>query len=219
MPDDHAAHTAAGPAAESSTDHRKRPRRRGDTLNAAILDATLAELADVGYQELTMEGVAERAQASKASLYRRWPSKATLAMDAAYSALPSPEKVADTGSLRGDLLAMLRDATDQLSGPAGQAILGLMGDALASPERATEIRAHSRGSSLRSARTIVRRAAARGEVDADAITDLQLQTIQALMRHHVISVGIPVPEDAINGIVDEVLLPLFRNAHNARRQS
>ena len=63
------------------TDHRKLPRRRGDALNAAIYQATLDELAEVGYAGLTMEGVAERAKASKASLYRRWPTRIELVME------------------------------------------------------------------------------------------------------------------------------------------
>ena len=71
------------------TDHRTRPRRRG-VLNSAIFQATLAELADVGYSRLTKERVAERAGASKASLYRRWPSRMELAIDAAYHLAPDP---------------------------------------------------------------------------------------------------------------------------------
>src|SRR5882762_74282 len=59
-----------------SADHRRGPRRRGDALTAAIFDATLAELAEVGYAELTMERVAGRAKASKGSLYRRWSNRA-----------------------------------------------------------------------------------------------------------------------------------------------
>ncbi|MEV4897159.1 helix-turn-helix domain-containing protein, partial [Nonomuraea sp. NPDC055795] len=90
------------------TDHRKQPRRRGEALHAAIFQATLDELAEVGYAKLTMERVAERARTGKASLYRRWPTRLELVMAAVYSVLPDPSDVADTGSLRGDLLALLR---------------------------------------------------------------------------------------------------------------
>ncbi|WP_046469238.1 TetR/AcrR family transcriptional regulator [Allosalinactinospora lopnorensis] len=208
MPNDNAAHAAAGTAA----DHRKRPRRRGDALNAAIFEATLAELAQAGYSGLTMERVAERARASKASLYRRWPGKVELVMDAVYHVLPDPEAATATGSLRGDLLAMLRNAADQLAGPAGYAIRGLLSDALRDPEQAAQIRAHARGNSLRTVREIVRRAAERGEVDAGAITDRQLETGHALMRFHFLTHGAPVPDEIVTGIVDEVVLPLFTAA-------
>jgi AcrR family transcriptional regulator len=63
-------------------DHRKGPRRRGDALYAAIFEATLDELTAVGYAELKMEHVANRARASKGSLYRRWSSRAELVAEA-----------------------------------------------------------------------------------------------------------------------------------------
>ena len=99
-----------------SIDHRKLPRRRGDALYEAILNATLAELAEVGYARLTMERVAEQAKASKASLYRRWPSRMELAVEAVYRALPDPTSPPDTGSLRGDVLATLRANAELLAG-------------------------------------------------------------------------------------------------------
>src|SRR5262245_36185475 len=61
-----------------AVDHRKGPRRRGDALYAAIFEATLDELATVGYAELKMEHIASRAKASKGSLYRRWSCRAEL---------------------------------------------------------------------------------------------------------------------------------------------
>ena len=84
-----------------------------------ILDARLAELSRGGLCRLSMDGVAERARVSKASLYRRWPGKADLVVDCVYRALPEAEDIRDTGSLRGDLEGVLRDAAEQLSGPAG----------------------------------------------------------------------------------------------------
>ncbi|WP_162795308.1 TetR/AcrR family transcriptional regulator, partial [Nonomuraea lactucae] len=102
------------------TDHRKLPRRRGEALNAAIFQATLDELAETGYARLTMERVAERAGAGKASLYRRWPTRLELVMDAVYEVLPDPASTPDTGTLRGDVLAALRGAAEVLAGPAGE---------------------------------------------------------------------------------------------------
>jgi AcrR family transcriptional regulator len=114
------------------TDHRKLPRRRGEVLNAAIYQATLDELAESGYAGLTMERVAERAKASKASLYRRWPTRIELVTEAVRNTLPTPESVPDTGGLRGDLIAALSLAAHVLSGPAGEALRGLLGEALSS---------------------------------------------------------------------------------------
>jgi hypothetical protein len=60
-------------------DHRKLPRRRGAVLNSAIFEVVRGEIAESGYAALTMDSVAERARASKASLYRRWPGRAACA--------------------------------------------------------------------------------------------------------------------------------------------
>lgn len=83
-----------------SQDHRKRPRRRGAVLNSAIFEAVRAEIPEAGYSALTMDRVAERARASKASLYRHWPGRAALVLNAAYDAMSGPETVPNTGSVR-----------------------------------------------------------------------------------------------------------------------
>lgn len=81
-------------------------RPRSEEAHQAILDATLELLAEVGFSALTVEGVANRAGVGKATIYRRWPSKLPLVVEA-FGQLPAFEDV-DTGSLEGDLKAMLR---------------------------------------------------------------------------------------------------------------
>src|SRR4051812_12202770 len=85
---------------------RHRPRVEGGR-EEEILDATVAVVAELGYDRLTMDAVATAAKASKATLYRRWTTKAELVVDAISRAkgCPMPENV-DTGSLRGDLISM-----------------------------------------------------------------------------------------------------------------
>src|SRR3954451_561491 len=83
-------------------------RRRGVDLETAILDATLDILAEHGMAGLTMEGVAAAAHTGKASVYRRWPSKEDLLVDAMTRACPPIPESPDTGSLREDLLVQLR---------------------------------------------------------------------------------------------------------------
>ena len=192
------------------SDVREGPRRRsGQALVAAILEATIAELDEVGYADLSMEKVAERARASKASVYRRWPGKVALVVDAVHHALPDPAALPDTGTLRGDLLAVLRAAGEQLAGPAGRAVRGVLGDVLRDPERAEQFRARTRGNSAAMIETVLRRAHRRGELDADAVTRRQREVGPALMRSHFLTNDGPVPDEVIVGIVDEVVLPLL----------
>jgi hypothetical protein len=74
------------------------PRRRGAVLERAILEAALEQLSTVGWNGLTMEGVAAGAQTGKAAVYRRWPSKEDLVADALQAGLPSLEDVPDWGA-------------------------------------------------------------------------------------------------------------------------
>ncbi|MBE1591432.1 TetR/AcrR family transcriptional regulator [Nonomuraea angiospora] len=191
------------------TDHRKLPRRRGEALNTAIFQATLDELAEAGYAGLTMERVAERAKASKASLYRRWPTRIELVMDAVYNSLPAPGSAPDTGNLRDDLVAMLRMTSKALSGPAGEAMRGLLGEALSSGSPLRALRKDSQSTTRRLMAEVVGRAVERGEVAPEAVTPRRLDAGHALLRHHFLFEGSPIPDELVVAIVDEVLVPLF----------
>ncbi|MFI7700033.1 TetR/AcrR family transcriptional regulator [Nonomuraea sp. NPDC049480] len=191
------------------TDHRKLPRRRGEALNAAIYQATLDELAESGYAGLTMERVAERAKASKASLYRRWPTRIELVTEAVRNTLPTVESVPDTGSLRDDLITALSLAAHAMSGPAGEALRGLLGEALSSGAPLSAMRRTSGGMGRKIMEEIVRRAIERGEVEPDTVTPRRLDAGHALLRHHFLFIGAPIPDELVVQIVDEVLIPLL----------
>src|ERR1700683_367731 len=87
---------------------RTRQRRRGEELEAALLEAAWAELVEVGFARLAMESVAARAETGGAVLFRRWPRKDDLVLDAIqHYGATHPVEIPDTGSLRGDMIAML----------------------------------------------------------------------------------------------------------------
>jgi AcrR family transcriptional regulator len=190
-------------------DHRKLPRRRGAVLSRAIFDAVLAEIAESGYSTLTMDRVAERARASKASLYRRWPGRAALVLDAAYEAMPGPDTVPNTGSLRLDTLTVMRQGARLLEGIVGQAMRGVLGEALQNPEVATEVREFVRGNASRMMREILANAVNRGECDPDLVTDSRIEAGPALLRQRFIFGSGPIDDDFLVGVVDQVVLPLF----------
>jgi AcrR family transcriptional regulator len=195
-----------------SGDHRTRPRRRGRALDMAILEATIVEIDKYGYAAFSVERVAERARASKASLYRRWPTKVELVLAAVYDLLRDPAAAADTGSLRGDLLALLRSAAELLAGPAGTAIRGLISDALRDPEYAARLRNYTRGRSVAAMADIVRQAIERGELPSGTITTRQLDAGLSVMRFYFLIHDGRVPDRVIMEIVDEVMLPLLHAA-------
>lgn len=145
-------------------------RPRSEEAHKAILDATLELLAEVGFSSLTVEGVATRAGVGKATIYRRWPSKLPLVVEA-FGQLPGFED-ADTGELAEDLKRMLRSYLQAFNSSALAAVLpSLAGERTHNPDLAALFEPVSKGRRQPLVRAF-ERAVERGEIDAD--TDLGL---------------------------------------------
>lgn len=187
-------------------------RRRGEELYAAIFEATLAELDEVGYSRMVMERIATRAGASKASIYRRWPSRAELVRAALRHHYRTPDTIPDTGSLRDDALALLRLGAERLNGAFGQAARGLVAESLTAADDTASLRASMFLTRNRLMAEILERAVARGEIAPEAITPQVIEVAPALVDHHFLMRGTPIPDETLVGIVDDVLLPLVAAA-------
>src|SRR6516165_10841680 len=109
-------------------------RRRGQVLERALYQATLAELTEVGYGGLTMEGIAARAHTGKAALYRRWASKCELVHAALVFALPPVPEPRSGRSARDNLLAMFTAHRDMLAGKTAFPGLDIIQQLLHEPE-------------------------------------------------------------------------------------
>ncbi|NUT48508.1 MAG: TetR/AcrR family transcriptional regulator [Saccharothrix sp.] len=107
----------------------RRGRPRDTARDRALLDATLAVLNESGYSGLTTAAVAARAGVSTATLYRRWPSKEVLVVAAAAAYAQELSAPADTGTLEGDLRALLRDKAASLTGEEGRVMRSLIAEA------------------------------------------------------------------------------------------
>lgn len=106
----------------------RRGRPRDASRDRALLDATLAVLGESGYGGLTTAAVAARAGVSTATLYRRWPSKEFLVVDAAAAYSQELTAPADTGTLEGDLRALLRDKAASMTGKEGGVLRSLIAE-------------------------------------------------------------------------------------------
>ena len=186
-----------------------RQRRRGDELEAALLDAAWEELVEVGFARLTMESVAARARTGVAVLYRRWPGKDALTMAAiAHYGETHPLGIPDTGSLRGDMLALLggvNDARYSFTVVVTAAFSGLLTSTGLTP---AEVRARLLGDRPIWSDQIFRRAHERGEIDLDKTPAAVLALPFDLIRHDLLMTLKPVPPDRIAAIVDDLFLPL-----------
>ena len=191
------------------TEQLQRQRRRGEELEAALLGAAWDELAEAGFAKLTMESVAVRAKTGVAVLYRRWPNKDDLVLAAiAHYGKTRPVPTPDTGTLRGDLLALLRDVNEGRSSftvVVSAAFAGLLSSTGLTP---AEVRAKILGERRPWSQEIFRRAHERGEIDLDAIPPAVLTMPFDLMRHDLLMTLKPVPEDRLVAIVDDLFLPL-----------
>lgn len=195
-------------SSSASQDHRKAPRRRGEALHAAIFEATIAELLEVGYAQLTMEGVANRASASKGSLYRRWSSRAELVADAVHHANPDPLQMSDTGNVRDDVLSFLEAFARVLNGASGEAVRGLMAETLRDRELLAVIRTRFIEPAHIQLMEALRRGVVRGDVRPAALTPLVASVAPALLRQYITLHDAPIPQSALVDIVDQVVMPL-----------
>jgi AcrR family transcriptional regulator len=188
-----------------------RSRRRGVALEQAVLQAAIDELLTVGYTRLTMDRVAERAGTNKNAIYRRWPSRAALAV-AAYRQMAAGDlPLPDTGTLRDDALELLRRANRAWSSPVGSVQRSLLAGVADDPELLALIqeRANDAGSALWL--TILGRAVARGEARPEAVHPRVATTAVVLLRNEYVTRGISTaPDHVLVEIVDEVFIPLVR---------
>jgi AcrR family transcriptional regulator len=188
---------------------RARQRRRGEELEAALLEAAWDELVEAGFAKLTMESVAARAKTGVAVLYRRWPHKDDLVLAAIrHQGARHLVETPDTGSLRGDMIALLGGVGgDRVAFVAviSAAFSGLLASSGLTP---AEVRDQLiEGRPLQSAE-IYRRAHERGEIDLDRIPRAVLTMPFDLMRHDMLMTYKPILDERILEIVDDLFLPL-----------
>ncbi|MEV5318549.1 TetR/AcrR family transcriptional regulator [Streptomyces sp. NPDC052687] len=190
------------------------PRRRGAVLERAILDAALEQLSTVGWSGLTMEGVAAGAQTGKAAVYRRWPSKEDLVVDALKAGLPRLDAAADLGSVREDLLALVRRARDAMYSRPGFALRSVIHEC----DTTQAERFHSvivEGvvePTIRLLREVIDRGIRRGEVRADAANGYVLDAVPAMMMYRSKMCGCEWTDREIEEMVDQLMMPLLRPA-------
>jgi AcrR family transcriptional regulator len=187
--------------------------------DVAICDATLALLLEVGYDRMSMDAVAARARASKATIYRRWPGKQELVLDAVRARGVGLTVAEDTGSLRGDLVATYRSAVHGSAADDADLIAGVLRAMRSAPELADCVRSQVIESKCDVSRVIVARAVARGELPAETDPLILHEVASALWFHRVLVVGGPVDDAFITHVVDDVLMPLLdRSSRSAELQ-
>jgi len=180
-------------------------RPRSAECDHAILDAALAEYAARGLEGMSVDAVAARAAVSKATIYRRYPSKEKLVVAAAFTIAEENAPALDTGSLRGDLIASLQNLrrllTDPVLGPAKRMLLV---DSLRNEELAVLHRSsvHERRQRIFA---MLRRAIERGELQPDIDLDFAADTLGAPLFYRNLVLGEPIDDAYVEKAVNNFL--------------
>jgi AcrR family transcriptional regulator len=187
-------------------EQKRRGRPRSERARKAILEAAAELLLARPLEAVSMDAVAERASVSKATIYRWWPTKETLALDALFHEWETAPSLPDTGSLRGDLRALLRPWVRRLRArPYGRVIAALLAEAHADPSFAEEYRTRFVQARREPARAVIRRAIARSEIPPDTKVDLALDLVYGPIYHRLLHGHAPLTDRFAQDVVDAAL--------------
>ena len=183
-------------------------RKRDHTRDPEILEAALDVLAETGYDGMTIDMVAARAKAGKATLYRRWSSKGELVVDAV-ACMKSVDltTLPDTGTLRGDLVAMIRPHSIDDAQRKLKIMTGLLSMLSKDPELADTALESIMEPRVAANRIFLRRAIDRGEIAAGTDIEAIAMLSQAMATYRVMILRKPVDRAFILSVLDGVVMP------------
>lgn len=173
---------------------------------AELLAVTLQLLQQNGYDRLTLDAVATTAQASKATVYRRWPTKAELVLAAFIEGIRHSAVPPDTGTLRGDLLA-LGDIILEQTHLHASTLRAVLVEVSNNPALNDVMQDEFVGQRQALLRYVLQQAVARGEIDEAAISDELWDLMPGYLIFRSIVQNRPPSTDTVRALVDEVLLP------------
>lgn len=171
-----------------------------------LLTVTLDLLQETGYDRLTIDEVVARARASKATVYRRWPTKADLVVAAVSHSLRHTVVAPNTGSLRGDLMQMAELITRQATALAGT-LTAILIEVRRNPHLSAVVEQQLLHEKRPITQTILRQAADRGEIHPSRIDTDLWDILPGYLLFRFLVPGRPVTAETTRALVDEILLP------------
>jgi AcrR family transcriptional regulator len=184
-------------------------RRRGKVLEAAIFEVVFQELAETGYVNFSIERVAARAGTSKPVIYRRWPTRARLVYAALRASRPGLSfETPDTGTVRGDVMLILRRIAEMVDALSPEVIFGLIAELLHESDSSLFAEVHERNAKIMM--EILDRGIGRGEIAAEKLTPRLAALPFDLVRHQLVLLQQPLSAQDIEEIIDRIFLPLVR---------
>lgn len=183
-----------------------RGRPRSERARKAILDAATDMFLELGLEAVSMEAVAERAEVSKATIYRWWPSKEVLALDAIYTNWAVVSSSRDTGTLRGDLLSLILPWVRELGRkPFARIVAQLAARVQTDPDFGELWRERFVEPRRAPARAIFARAVERGEIDRNLKLEVALDLLYGPLYHRLLHGHAPLTERFARDVIDILL--------------
>jgi AcrR family transcriptional regulator len=183
-----------------------RGRPRSEHSHRAILEAANEILEQRGFEDLTMDEVAQRGGVSKATIYRWWPTKGMLVFEAFTANFLVSQPTPDTGSLRGDLLTALRSWIRTVKGTVtGRTLVGLIAEVQRDPELAEIWRERFVSRVRVQHRLMVDRAIGRGEISTGVDPDVVLDMLFGSAYHRLLQSHLPLTDRFAQAVVDTVV--------------
>jgi AcrR family transcriptional regulator len=192
--------------ADIQPDAAGRGRPRSKSAEAAILEATAQLLEEKGFAGLTIEDIAQRARVGKATIYRWWETKGTLAFDAFVNQFLASQPLPNTGSLRGDLLGALEMWIATVKGtPTGRTLVGLISEVQRDSALAAVWRVRFMEPVRDQHRVMIQRGIERGEIPVTTNVDVALDLLFGPLYHRLLQTHLPLSNDLARDVVDTVV--------------
>jgi len=180
-------------------------RPRSQQARAAVLRATSELMREVGLRAMTTDDIAARSGASKATIYKWWPNKYAVAVEAFLSEMAVESADPDTGSAREDFRRALRGLIHFYTGETGRAYAQLVGEAQFDPKIGAELRDHLVGARRELVRAIWDRGVARGELRADVDPEVAIDLIFGPAMYRLVAGHAPLDDTAAEAVVDAAI--------------
>jgi AcrR family transcriptional regulator len=192
--------------ANGVTESPRRGRPRSDRAQKAILEAAAELLLAPDGDAVSMDAVAEKAGVSKATIYRWWRTKETLTLDALYAEWATAPSVRDTGTLRGDLLSLLRPWVRVVAErPYGRVVARLITEVHTDPTFAEEYQARFVQPRRDAGRAVFARAMERGEIAPSTDVEVALDLLYGPLYHRLLHGHAPFSDRFARQVVDTAL--------------
>jgi AcrR family transcriptional regulator len=195
-----------------ATDGEKQPRLdrpRSVRAHEAVLDATIELLQEGGYPSATIDAISGRSGVSKATIYKHWPSRTAVAVEAFGKLMDSAVPMPDTGTARGDFSEQIRLVSKFYTSDLGKVYAQLLAAGVSDPAGARYFREYFLGDRRKAIAKVWQRALSRGEVNAEVDVEIAIDVLFGPLIFRLLTGHAPLTRAEANAVADAVLIGLL----------